>query len=248
MAKVAVLILTYNEEKNIVDCIKSAAFADEIILIDSGSTDQTQSLAESLGARVVVHPMDEAGFAGQRNFALEETQAEWAFYLDADERLTPAAGEEIRSIVDKNESAAWEIKRMNIVFGQMMRYGGYSPDWSMRLYPRTAVHWQGAVHENAQLDLPIKQMQEVMHHYTCTDWNRYFVKLNQYTTLMAEKMRDDGKKSSMAAMLLHPPFAFIRVYILQRGFLEGRLGLILALLHGFYTLTKYVKLYYLQRE
>ena len=242
MAKVAVLILTYNEEKNIVDCIKSAAFADEIILIDSGSTDQTQSLAESLGARVIVHPMDEAGFAGQRNFALEETQAEWVFYLDADERLTPAAGEEIRSIVDKNESAAWEIKRMNIVLGQLMRHGAHRPDWSMRLYPRTAVKWEGVVHEAARIAVPQHRMQAVMQHYTYNDWDSYFQKFNRYTTMAADTLAKRGKTAGLTKVLLHPPFAFIKAYILKQGFRDGFLGFIMSVMAGFAVFVKYLKL------
>ena len=106
MAKIAVIILTFNEEKNIADAIRSAAFADEVLLIDSGSTDETLAIARALGARVVQHPMK--GFADQRNFALRETAADWVFYLDADERLTPAAGEAIRRLAEARERVAYE--------------------------------------------------------------------------------------------------------------------------------------------
>jgi len=244
--RLAVLILTCNEEKNIADCIGSAQFADEIVIVDSGSTDHTCEIAAKLGARVCRRAMGEDGFAGQRNFALAQTTADWVFYLDADERMTPEAGAEVRRLVEQNEPAAYEIKRMNIVFGQMMKYGGHGPDWSMRLYPRTAVQWHGVVHEHVDMKLPIHQMKAVMHHYTYTDWHRYFVKFNQYTTLMAEKMKEEGKTASFAAIVFHPPYAFFRFYILQRGFLEGKLGFIFAMFHGFYTLAKYVKLYYIQ--
>ncbi|MGL5269363.1 MAG: glycosyltransferase family 2 protein, partial [Selenomonadaceae bacterium] len=146
MKKTAVLILTYNEEKNIADCIKSAAFADEVVVVDSASTDKTCEIAKQLGAKVCIHPMN--GFAEQRNFALEQTEADWVFYLDADERLTPQAAEEIQRLTTE-EPSAYEIKRINIIFGQMMRHGEHAPDYSLRLYPRQAIRWEGKIHEQA---------------------------------------------------------------------------------------------------
>lgn len=244
MKKVAALILTYNEEENIADCIKSAAFADEVIVVDSGSNDNTQKIAESLGAKIYVHAMD--GFAEQRNFALQQTQADWVFYLDADERVTAAASREIKMLVEKDEAAAYEIKRINIVFGQMMKYGGHAPDYSLRLYPRQAVRWEGTVHEKVIVDLPIKKMEHPMNHYTYTDWDRYFVKFNQYTTLMAEKMHERGKTANVVDLVFRPWYAFFRFYILQLGFLDGKMGFVFAVFHGFYTFSKYVKLFYWQ--
>jgi glycosyltransferase involved in cell wall biosynthesis len=243
MKKIAVLILTYNEEKNIEECIRSASFADEVVVIDSGSNDRTKNLAESLGAKVYIQVLQ--SFAAQRNFALEKTDAEWVFYLDADERLTEAAAKEIRQLVESEVQAAYEIKRMNIVFGQMMRYGGHGPDYSLRLYPRKAVHWEGVVHENVVIALPTYQMQAVMHHYTYTDWDRYFFKFNQYTTLTAKKLKENGKMASRTDIVLHPIFGFLKFYILKQGFREGFLGFVMAVMHMFYTMVKYLKLRYL---
>lgn len=243
MKKIAVLILTYNEEHNIVECIKSADFADEIIVIDSGSTDHTQEIVENLGVIFYHHVM--TGFADQRNFALLQTQADFVFYLDADERLTAAAGLEIRALIEVGDYA-YQIKRINIVFGQSMKYGAQSPDYSLRLYPRNAIHWNGKVHESAVVGLPIKKMKNVMYHYTYTDWNKYFIKFNQYTTLMADRMHDDGKKTHLSDLTIRPWFAFFRVYILKLGFLDGKMGFIFAMLHGYYTFAKYVKCKYIK--
>ena len=113
MSDLAVIILTKNEEANIEDCIKSAMFADEIIVIDSGSTDKTQAKAEALGVKFVLHPMTEDGFAGQRNFALTQTNAKWVFYLDADERITSEAASEIKQVILQNDKFAYQIKRVN---------------------------------------------------------------------------------------------------------------------------------------
>lgn len=250
MPKLAVIILTKNEEKNIEDCIRSASFADEIVVIDSGSTDQTQELAEAAGARVIVHPMTEQGFAGQRNYALTQTDASWVCYLDADERITPEAAEDIRAVVKEDALAAYKIKRMNIVFGQLMKYGEHRPDHVVRLFPKNCVKWSGVVHEGPVLGngVAIKTIKGCLHHYTYTDWNRYFEKFNQYTTLMAEKMQENGRRVSFADILFHPIFAFFRFYILRLGFLDGKQGFIFAVNHYYYTMIKYVKLYYLQKE
>ena len=248
MPRLAVIILTKNEEANIEDAMKSAAFVDEILIIDSGSTDRTQELAERYGAKFVSHPMDEAGFAGQRNYALTQTDAEWVFYLDADERITPEAAEEIKNMVYQNEHIAYKIKRMNVVFGQMMKYGEHRPDWCVRLFPRMQVQWEGVVHESPKLNLPIAALRYPLHHYTYTDWHRYFEKFNQYTDLMAQRMWENGKRASFSDILIHPTFAFVRFYFLRLGLLDGKQGLIFALNHYFYTMIKYVKLYYKQRE
>ena len=245
--KLAVLILTYNEEKNIEECVGSVSFADEIIVIDSGSTDQTCQLAEKLGVKFVYHPMDE-GFAGQRNFALQQTGADWVLYLDADERITPELAGEIQEIVEKDEQYAYEILRNNVVFGQHVGYGGHSPDYSLRLYPRFAISWEGVVHEQAKVTLPIRKSKNGMLHYTYTSWDRYFFKFNQYTTMMAEKMLENGKKTKMTDITLRPCFAFFRFYILKSGWRDGKIGFIMAAYHAFYTMTKYVKLYYLRKE
>ena len=143
MSRLAILILTRNEEVHIEACMESASFADEIVVVDSGSTDRTQAIAESMGARFVTHPMGDDGFAGQRNFALTQTTADWVFYLDADERIEADAAEEIRRIVSEDLPAAYRVERKNIVFGQLMRHGGHRPDFVDRLYPRTAIRWRG---------------------------------------------------------------------------------------------------------
>ena len=240
--KLAVIILTHNEERHIEACIKSAAFADEILVIDDESTDRTAELARAQGARVIERPL--AGdFAAQRNFALTQTDADWVLYVDADERVSPETEPELRRVMAENARAVYEIKRINVAFGQRMNYGGHKPDYSRRFYPRDAVHWVGLVHEHTESDLPIRRMRGSLLHYTYTDWDRYFQKLNQYSTLMAERQHTEGRHSSFFKILLDPPFAFFRFYILQCGFLDGRLGFILAVFHGFYTMMKYVKLH-----
>ena len=245
--KLAVSILTHNEERHIAACIERVAFADEILVIDDHSTDRTAELARAAGARVIARAL--AGdFAAQRNFALTQTDADWVLYVDADERVQPETEAEIARIMAEDVRAVYEIKRINVAFGRRMYYGGHRPDYSQRLYPRMAVHWVGRIHEHVVSDLPIRRMGGSLLHYTYTDWDRYLLKFNQYTTLMAEKRYADGKRASFLKILLDPPFAFFRDYILLRGFLDGRLGFILAMFHGFYTMAKYVKLYHMETQ
>ena len=245
---VTVIILTKNEEKNIQACIKSASFAKEIVVVDSGSTDDTERLAVKAGARFVIHPMGGDGFAGQRNFALQEAREKWVFYLDADERITPQVAEGIKSAVEKNEQCYYDVKRINVLFGQRMRGGGFGPDYSQRLYPKTAIKWHGVVHEHADCSLPLAHLYGHLEHYPYQSWDKYFEKFNRYTTMMAEKMYKNGKRASFADMLLHPLGGFVRFYFFKQGFREGKLGFILAVNHYFYTMTKYVKLYYLDTK
>lgn len=251
MPKLAVIILTKNEERNIEAAIESAAFAEEIILIDSGSADRTQELAEKMGARFITHPMDEEGFAGQRNFALTQTEAEWVFYLDADERIIPEAVDKIKEILFSGELAAYRVERKNVVMGKLMRYGGHRPDYVARFYPRTLVRWQGKVHEGIETELPVKELRNCLFHYTYTTWQQYFTKTNYYTSLSAQSMFDRQKKVSGGSALLHAFFAFVKSYILKQGFRDGYLGLIMSILAGNASLMKYLKLqnlYCLEQE
>ena len=242
MASLAVVILTLNENENIRDCIKTASFADEVLVVDSGSNDGTQDIACSLGARVIERPMDESGFAGQRNFALAQTEMGWVFYLDADERLTSDAAEEIQAIVKKGIPSAWEIRRINFVMGQEMRYGAHRPDWSLRLYPRDSVQWEGTVHERALVAVPTKRMSACMHHYTYTNWEVYFQKFNRYTSIAAESLHAKGKRAPIWKTALDPLYTVFKMYILKTGFLDGWLGFVMSVMAGFYTFVKYLKL------
>ena len=166
--KLAVIILTHNEERHIAACIESAAFADEILVIDDHSTDRTAELARAAGARVIARAL--AGdFAAQRNFALTQTDADWVLYVDADERVQPETEAEIARILAEDARAVYEIKRINVAFGRRMYYGGHRPDYSQRLYPRMAVHWVGRIHEHVMSDLPTRRMGGSLLHYTYTD-------------------------------------------------------------------------------
>lgn len=245
--KLAVLILTKNEEEVLEECIRCAAFADEILVIDSGSTDRTQEIAERMGARFISRPMDDTGFAGQRNFALTQTEADWVLYLDADEHV----GEELavdmqRAILQPPK--AYEIKRETVFLGQHMKHGVYRPDWSLRLFPRNDIFWEGIVHERAQTNLSKAALKGYAEHHAIRSWEQYFRKFNQYTTLMAERMKEKGKKTNFLFAFLHATYAFFHSFFIKRGCMDGSLGWILCVNHFFYTWMKYVKLEALYRS
>ena len=222
--KLAVIILTHNEEQHIGACIESASFADEILVIDDESTDRTAELARAAGARVVAHPL--AGdFAGQRNFALTQTDADWVLYVDADERVQPETEAELRRIMAEDARAVYEIKRINVAFGQRMYYGGHRPDYPRRFFPHDAVRWEGLVHERTESALSVRRLKGSLLHYTYTTWEHYFQKLNQYTTLMAERQYAEGKRASFLKILFDPPFAFFASTFFNAGLWTGGLDL-----------------------
>lgn len=249
MAKLSVLILAKNEEKNIEDCIKSAAFADEIVVIDDFSDDGTPALAEGLGARVVQHAL--AGdWGAQQTFAIGQARHEWILFLDADERISERLRERVQAIVAADDRRyAYLNARLNYFWEQPLRHGGWFPDYVIRLLPKKGTYVTGFVHPAFHHDYEEVHLPKdaCMIHYPYRDWNHYFSKLNFYTTLAAEKMQQQGKQACFADFLLHPAWASFRMYILRGGWRDGRIGFVLAAFHYFYTMAKYVKLYYLNK-
>ena len=241
-----VIILTRNEKKNIEDCIASVKFADDMIIVDSGSEDNTRDIAQKCGARVFLKPFE--NFAAQRNFGLSKVETDWVFYLDADERVLPEIREEILKAVNLNERFSYRVQRRQIIFGERVNYGGHGPDYVARLFPTDAIKWEGIVHEGVVTDLESKTIAGHLEHYTYESWDKYFEKFNQYTTLMAEKMYQKGKKCTFADIILHPIGGFLKFYVFNRGFLDGKIGFILAAFHYAYTMAKYVKLYYMCKK
>ena len=242
MNRLAVLILTKNEEKNIVDCIKNAQqVADEVVVIDSSSTDNTVYLAKQCGAKVAFRAWDD-DFSAQRNFALTQTQAEWVLYLDADERLTDALVNKIQDIKNGPVDHGYSIKRVNIAFGHEYHYGAFGPDRVTRLFPRTCVRYVGKVHEHPECSVPIIDLPETMQHYTYDSYASWWNKAGHYTTIWAKEAADSGKEASAGKAAGHALLGMFKVYILQGGILEGSMGVIATLQHGMYTAIKYMKL------
>ena len=251
MAKLSVLILAKNEEKFIKACIESVkSFADEIIVIDDFSTDKTAEISENLGAKVIQRAL--AGdWGGQQTFAVEQASCDWIFFIDADERATLELAEQIKKVLDEdNKKVAWRCARLSYFWGQPLRHGGWFPDYVTRLLPKVGTYVTGFVHPKIHHDCEEKDFpsSDYLVHYPYRDWNHYFNKLNFYTTLAAKKAHEAGKSAGILDMILHPFWAAFRMYFLRGGFLDGRIGFILSGFHYFYTMAKYVKLYYYGKE
>lgn len=249
MATLSALILAKNEEKNIADCIKSVAFADEVVVVDDFSTDETAAIAARLGARVVRHALA-GNWGAQQTFAIEQAHGDWIFFIDADERATRKLAAKAREIVDADDRRyAYLNARLNYFWEQPLRHGGWFPDYVIRLLPKRGTYVTGFVHPAFHHGYEEVRLPEdaCMIHYPYRDWNHYFSKLNFYTTLAAEKMQQQGKSACLADFFLHPAWASFRMYILRGGWRDGRIGFVLAAFHYFYTMAKYVKLYYLDK-
>ena len=248
MPKLAVLILTKNEEKNIADVIKNAQkCSSEIIIIDSGSTDNTVALAETSGARVVFRAWDN-DFAAQRNFGLSQTEADWVLYLDADERLNSDLIAAIKEKIRNAELKQYEILRKSVAFGHKFNYGVLRPDHVMRLFPRKKVEWVNKVHESPVCSLPKEILKGYIEHFTYEGWSQYLQKLDQYTTIWANDAYKNDKKTSLANAFAHATFGFLQMFFLKKGVLDGFLGLALCCNHFTYVLLKYLKLYELRKK
>lgn len=249
MNSLAVLILTCNEEDNITDAVENAKkCTGEVIVIDSGSTDRTVELAEKAGARVAFRAWTN-DFSAQRNFALEQTKADWVLYLDADERLNDELIGEIKTIVNAgNMDTQYSITRKCVAFGVTFSYGVLYPDHVLRMFPRKEVHWVNKVHEHPECRLPAKELSGYIEHYTYKDWREWEEKLCLYTTIWAEDSYRRGKRTSMAGIFTHSLGGFFKMFILRRGFMDGAIGSYLCCTHFFYTMLKYLKLHELQRK
>ena len=194
MNTLAILILTCNEEDNILSVIENAKkCTDEIVIIDSGSTDHTVELAEKAGAKVAFRAWTN-DFSAQRNFALEQTTADWVLYLDADERLNDELTDKINQIVATGKmDSQYTITRKTNAFGKLFNHGVLGTDHVIRLFPRKSVTWVNKVHEHPECDLPMKQLPGFMEHYTYKDWHEWEGKLCLYTTIWAEDSYKNGK-------------------------------------------------------
>lgn len=248
MTNVTVLILAKNEERNMKECLETVRFAEEVIVIDDFSNDKTKEIAESMGAKVVQRSMN-GDWGEQQTFAIQQAKHEWIFFLDADERVTAPLAEAIRKIVEKNEKYAYWIKRHNQFRYYQATHGSFRPDDVCRLLPKEGTSVVGFVHPAFVYSYEDRYIKEYILHHTYDNWEQYMNKVNRYTTLAAEKYKSNGKQVSFIKdILLRPIWSFFKIYILNLGFLDGKLGFIFSVNHYNYTLMKYTKLYYLYKS
>jgi glycosyltransferase involved in cell wall biosynthesis len=242
MSKVSAYIIGYNEERNIADAVKSVLWADEVVVVDSFSSDRTAVIAASLGARVVQIPFE--GFGKLRTAAIASTSHEWVFSLDTDERCTDAAHDEIRRIVASPEAKdAYYVPRRNVFMGRLIRYCGWFPDYRQpQLFRRNALTFDEAmVHEGYTVNGQTAFMKNFIWQYPYRDLSQLIGKMERYSTLGAQKLGDRGRTSSMMTAFVHAAVAFVRIYIFKLGILDGWPGFVISFANFEGTFYRYAK-------
>lgn len=248
MPKVSVTIITLDEAEHIGAAIDSAAWADEIVVVDSGSTDGTTDIARAKGATVLTREW--SGYVDQKNFAAERVSNDWIFSLDADERIPPALAAEVQTLVSSEPSKrGYRVPRVSFHLGRWIRTTDFYPDFQTRLYDRRAARWRGKyVHESVSVDGPVGQLRHELEHYSYRDLRDHIDRINHYTSLAARQMHEAGRRAGPLDLLVHPPAAFVRNYVLRRGILDGTVGLTISLVNAYSVFLKFAKLWELQRQ
>lgn len=244
MNRLSVITLTLNEEANIGECLESVRWADEILVVDSGSTDGTLDVARRYTQKILT--IEWPGYGAARNYALSQTTGSWVLWLDADERVTPELAEEIRGLLRGGETAVagYAIGRRAYFLGRWIRHCGWYPSRVVRLFRRDRGRFtETRVHEQLRLDGTVRETRNDLLHFTDPTLHHYLAKFNRYTTLGAEDLHAAGRRFRCSDLLLRPAVHFLKMYVVRRGFLDGLEGFLLSILSSAYTFTKYAKLW-----
>jgi glycosyltransferase involved in cell wall biosynthesis len=248
LIQLTVAIITYNEENNIGRCISSVLpIADEVLVVDSFSTDKTEEIAKSMGARFIAHPF--AGHIEQKNHALALSTYDYVLSLDADEALSPQLLEEIRKVKQNFQQDGYRFNRLTNYNGHWVRHSGWYPDTKLRLVKKNSALWGG---DNPHDILEMKNNGKVgflkgdLLHYSYESIAAHVTQTDKFTTIAARAAFKQGKRSSVFKIVTRPMFKFLRDYFFKRGFLDGRYGFIICSINSLYALLKYAKLHELQ--
>ena len=237
MLKLSILILARNESTNLPGCLASIRGADEIVVVDDLSQDDTVALARAAGARVVERQMD--SFSGQREFAQAQAKGDWVFHLDADERFSPGLMEVIRRHMELAPGTAGRVVRHNFAFGRRHRFGPLKPDRVTRLFPRGSVTWVGSIHEWPVFDGQVRLLSGHLDHFTYQDWAQYEAKMGRYAEKWAESARAQGRRAGLVTPWWRAGASFLKMFGLNLGVLGGPVIWAVCLRHVRYTFAKY---------
>jgi len=239
--KITATIITFNEERNIARAIESLRCCDEILIVDSGSTDRTTELAEKLGARVI--EANWRGYAGQKNWAAEQASYDWVLSLDADETLSEALEAEIWNLKKSGPRCdGYTMPRLARYMGRWILHSGWYPDRKLRLYDRRQAKWVGDfVHESVAVSGRVGHLQSNLLHFTCESLSEHIKTMERYTTLAAQELASRRIKVPLHRVLFSPAWAFVKSYFVNPGFLDGPEGLTISYMAAFYTFLKFTK-------
>ena len=238
----SVTIITLNEEENIKRCLVSVKqVANEIVVVDAGSTDKTVDIAKNEGAKVFVRDFD--NYANQKNYALSKATGNWVFSLDADEVVPSSLRKEILEAISDDKFDAYLIPRRNIILGSEIRYSRWSPDKHVWLWKRKKGVWGGGVHEEVAIDGEVGKLKNAKIHYQHKTVAEFIDMLNKYTEFEAEEKTSKGIKFSFFRMFYDPKLSFFRRFVYKKGFLDGWRGFVLAYLMAIYRMTTWIKVW-----
>ena len=249
--RLSVCIITFQEEDRLPDCLASVAFADEIVVVDSHSTDRTVEIAEEAGARVIQRPFP--GHVQQKNFAAEQARGAWVLALDADERPSSELAREIQAVIEREDAAddgvvAYEMPRRTWYLGRWIRHGAWYPDRKLRLWKRGRARWEGRnPHDHAYADGAVGRLRGDLLHLSYRDVSDHLRTIDRFTTIMAGARHAEGERFRWSKLLLSPPLRFVRDFLGKRGFLDGAAGFLIAVLASYYVFLRHLKLWELQR-
>jgi len=248
MAKISAIVITYNESGNIKDCLTSLKWCDEIIVVDSHSTDDTVSIAVEYTQNIIA--VDNIPYGEKRNIGIDKATGDWIIWLDADERVSAELKEEISGIISSNSpSEAYKINRKSYFINKFIKHCGWYPDYTLRLFKKsTGIRFNDSlVHEKAVYTGITGRLKNDILHYTDRDFEHYISKLNKYTTLSTEELKAKGRKTGFFDIIFRPAFTFFKMYFLKLGILDGYTGLVLCTLSSIHVMTKYSKLYLINK-
>jgi len=248
MSKISVVIITKNEAEHIRNCFDSVQWADEIIVVDSGSTDKTVEIAKSMGAKVFSHKWE--GHVQQRRFAVEQVSSEWVLVIDADEVVTQELKEEIQSRVGKEACNGYYLNRLNYFLHRPVRHCGWFPDKILRLFLKSRA-WmpEVSVHEGFIVEGRIKSLHGFLLHFSYDSLQEYFEKMNRYTSLeIQDKLKRISNRSiKWYDFIFHPLSRFIRMYFVKEGYKDGAIGLVVCIVSTIYLVVLYAKMWKYQK-
>jgi glycosyltransferase involved in cell wall biosynthesis len=243
MEKISATIICLNEERNIRRCLESLNFADEIVVVDSGSTDRTVEICQQYTDRVLYHSWP--GHVQQKNYALEQARYEWVLSVDADEVVSPQLKESILSALqeDRGKYDGYRVNRHVFYLGRWINHCWY-PEYKIRLFKKSRARWTGKnPHDTITLNGKYRDLHGDLEHYTYRNISHHLRTIDSFSSIGAQEKFDEGKSASLCDLIFNPLFRFLKLYVVKRGFLDGVPGFIIAVLGSYYCFLKYAKLW-----
>ncbi len=238
---ISACILTYNEEHIIEKCLRSLDWADEIIIVDSFSSDSTFDICKKYADRLEQRQWP--GFRDQYDYATSLASHDWIIFIDADEIVPPELADEINKETVKNNYDGFLIYRQTYYLGRWIKHGGWNPDGKIRVYKKGKGEWEGGLHATVKVDGKVGKLKNIIHHYNYKDISDQIRTIDRYSANAADEMLKKGKSFGIHQLILRPLFRFFRDYFLKRGYKDGLPGFIIAVATGFYVFIKFAKLW-----